>query len=61
MPVGDPLTEAELIDAINYMNKNNMYKQLLIVWSSDYSGSMFSNLPDNTQVLAIASATENEK
>ena len=61
MPTGDPLTEAELMDAINYMKENKMYKQLVIYWSSDYSGSMFANLPMDTKVLAVASAAADEK
>ena len=60
MPTGPALTEAELMDAINYMNDNKMYKQLVIYWSSDYSGSMFANLPDNTKVFAVSSASADE-
>ena len=52
--------EAELKEAIDYMYNNKMYKQLVIYWSSDYSGSMFTNLPDNTKVLAMTSASESE-
>ena len=61
MPAGDPLTEADLMDAINHMKENKMYKQLVIYWSSDYSGSMFANLPVDTKVLAMASAAADEK
>ena len=60
MPYGDPLTEAELMEAINYMHENKMYKQLVIYWSSDYSGSMFANLPGDTKVLAMTSASATE-
>ena len=61
MPSGDPLLESELMEAINYMNDKKMYKQLVIYWSSDFSGSMFANLPDNTKVFAVASALATEK
>ena len=60
MPAGDPLLESELKEAIDYMYNNKMYKQLVIYWSSDYSGSMFTNLPDHTKVLAMTSASESE-
>ena len=46
---------------IDYMKENKMYKQLVIYWSSDYSGSMFAHLPVDTKVLAMASAAADEK
>ena len=61
MPTGEPLTEADLMGAIDYMKENKMYKQLVIYWSSDYSGSMFAHLPADTKVLAMASAAADEK
>ena len=41
---GTDLFAAELMDAINYMNDHNMYKEMVIYWAGDYAGSMFQTL-----------------
>ena len=58
-PTGDPLTEQEFMDTIQYMTDNQMFAEMVIYWSSDYSSSMFQNLPNNTKVFAVASAAAN--
>ena len=39
---------------------NHMYKEMVMYWSADYSGSMFTNLPDDIKVFAVTSAAEDE-
>lgn len=38
------------------MNDHDMYKEMIIYWSSDYSSAMFANLPTDKKVFVVASA-----
>ena len=61
MPSGGDLKSFDLIDAINYMSENKMYKEMVIYWASDYAGSMFTNLQSSKKVFAVASSSPDEK
>ena len=52
-PSGDPLTKAEFMDALTYMNENKRYKELLIYLATDYAASMVEEIPENTKVFAM--------
>ena len=38
----DCLSTEDLTSAISYMSDNNLYKEMVIYWASDYSGNMFA-------------------
>jgi len=44
MPVGDKLYADELQKAFEYMQENNMYKELVFYLEACESGSMFTKL-----------------
>lgn len=52
---------SQLMNAINYMRENNMYKHIVIYWASDYAEQVFDTLPDNYNVIGIASSGRDEK
>ena len=52
-PSGDPLTKAELMDALTYMHENKKYKEILIYLATDYAASMLEDIPENTKVFAM--------
>ena len=57
--VGDGVVhDYELMEAIQYMHDNNMYKHFLILMEACYSGSMFANLPKDLNVYAITAADD---
>ena len=56
-PYGPNLLNSDLIDAINYMDMQNMYNEMVIYWSMDYSGGMFLALPTDINVYAVTSAS----
>ena len=58
--VGDSyLHDTQLMEAIQYMHDNNMYKHFLFLMEACYSGSMFANLPKGLNVYAITAADDN--
>ena len=50
--------EKELMDTIQYMHDNKMYKNFLFLMEACYSGSMFLNLPKNLNVYVITAADQ---
>eukprot|EP00483_Globobulimina_turgida_P002114 UN02116 len=61
MPVGAPLFATDLNNALNYMHKNGMYKQLVFYLEACESGSMFDGLlSSNTSIFATTAATPDQ-
>jgi legumain len=61
MPTGEYFYADELHQAIKFMNKNNMYKEMTIYMESCESGSMFENiLEKNLNVYAVSAANSHE-
>ena len=54
------LEASELLDTINYMYDNNRYKEMVIYWSSNYSGNMLADLPTDKKVFAVTSTKLDE-
>lgn len=50
----------DLIAALEYMNQNNMYNELVFYLEACESGSMFQNLPTNTRIFATSAASASE-
>ena len=42
------------------MYDNSLYKEMLVYWSSDYSGNMLAELPTNKKVFAVTSTKIDE-
>lgn len=60
-PTGPYLYADQLVNALNFMNKTNMYSQLVFYMEACQSGSMFSDLlPTNTGVYAVTAANPSE-
>ncbi|KAA0724883.1 Legumain [Triplophysa tibetana] len=51
----------DLITAIKKMVKNHQFSKMVIYLESCYSGSMFTQLPNNVHVYAVSSTKANEK
>ena len=58
---GSYIWPTSLMDAIYYMRENNLYKHIVIYWASDYAAQVFDTLPDDYNVIAIASSGRDEK
>lgn len=57
----DVLKAKPLIDALNYMHQNNMYKKLVFYLEACESGSMFDKLlPPNISIYATTAANPDE-
>ena len=52
------VTEQDIMDTIQYMHDNKMYKNFLFLMEACYSGSMFANLPEGLNVYAITAADD---
>ena len=52
----DILWKQDLMDTIEYMYENKMYKRFLFLMEACYSGSMFSDLPSEWNVYALTAA-----
>ena len=52
------LHDTQLMETIQYMHDNNMYKHFLILMEACYSGSMFAKLPKDLNVYAITAADD---
>ena len=50
------VSDKELMETIQYMHDNKMYKHFLFLMEACYSGSMFTSLPENLNVYAITAA-----
>ena len=60
MPYGSFIWPIDLRDAIFYMKENNLYKHIVIYWASDYAQQVFDALPDDYNVIGIASSGRDE-
>ena len=49
-------TKTQMVNTIQYMYDNKMYKHFLILMEACYSGSMFADFPTNLNVYAITAA-----
>ena len=57
---GGYLYSRDLLDTINKMHEKKMYKKFLIYVDACYSGSMFQDLPENLNVVAVTAASDQE-
>ena len=57
---GGYLYSNDLLDAIKTMHDKQMYKKFLLYIEACYSGSMFLNLPDDLNVVAVTAANAEE-
>ena len=57
---GGYLHSKDLLDAINTMHEKEMYNKFVVFVDACYSGSMFINLPDNLNVVAVTAANDQE-
>ena len=57
---GGYLHSKDLINAIKTMHDKQMYKKFLLYIDSCYSGSMFLNLPEDLNVIAVTAANPSE-
>ena len=61
MPVGGYLYADKFHETLEYMNKNKMYKEMVVYMESCESGSMFENiLENNINVYALSAANASE-
>ena len=42
------------------MSDNNMYKEMIVYWASDYSGNLFTELPQGNKIFAVTSTKTDE-
>ena len=59
LPNGD-LHSKDLLAAIEKMHEKKMYKKFVLYIEACFSGSMFLNLPDNLNVVAVTAANDQE-
>lgn len=59
-PVGPYLYATDLLDALSYMTKQKMYKELVYYMEACESGSMFTSLPTNTKQYAVSASSPDE-
>ena len=57
---GGYLHSKDLLDAIQIMHERQMYKKFLLYIEACYSGSMFLNLPEDLNVVAVTAANAEE-
>lgn len=57
---GGRLHSADLLDAIKKMHEKKMYNKFVLYIEACYSGSMFLNLPEDLNVLAVTAANDHE-
>ena len=57
---GGYLHSKDLLDAINKMHEKKMYKKFVLYIEACYSGSMFLNLPEDINVVAVTAANDHE-
>lgn len=60
MPNADNLYSDQLLDAIKTMHSKGMYKKFVLYVEACFSGSMFLNLPEDLNVVAVTAANEKE-
>lgn len=60
MPSSQNLYSDELLEAIQTMHKKGMYKKFLLYIEACFSGSMFANLPEDLNVVAVTAANDHE-
>ena len=46
--------------AFKFMTDNKMYKEMVVYWATDYAGAMFTYLPTDTKIFAVASSAYSE-
>jgi len=56
----DYLYANDLLAALDYMNQNKMYSELVFYLEACESGSMFQTLPNNTKVFATSASSPDE-
>jgi len=54
---GGAISAADLLDTLQKMHRQQMYRQLVFYLDTCHSGSMFQQLPADTGILAISSST----
>ena len=57
---GGYLHSKDLINAIKTMHEKQMYKKFLLYIEACYSGSMFLNLPEDLNIMAVTAAHDKE-
>ena len=57
---GGYLHSKDLLDGIKTMHEKQMYKKFLLYIEACYSGSMFLNLPEDLNVVAVTAANDKE-
>ena len=57
---GGYLHSKDLLDGIKTMHEKQMYKKFLLYIEACYSGSMFLNLPEDLNVVAVTAANDQE-
>ena len=57
---GGYLYSKDLLGAIQTMHEKQMYKKFLLYIEACYSGSMFLNLPEDLNVVAVTAANDHE-
>ena len=60
MPTAGYLYSKDLLDAIQTMHEKQMYNKFVLYVEACNSGSMFLNLPEDLNVLAVTSANDQE-
>ena len=60
MPTAGYLYSKDLLDAIQTMHEKQMYNKFVLYVEACYSGSMFLNLPEYLNVVAVTAANDQE-
>lgn len=60
MPSGGYLYADELLKTLKYMHDNQKYNRLTYYLNACMSGSMFEDLPDNLNIIAMTAANRHE-
>ena len=60
MPTAGYLYSKDLLDAIQTMHEKQMYNKFVLYVEACYSGSMFLNLPEDLNVVAVTAANDQE-
>merc|ERR1712002_786838 len=54
------LKATDMIATVTKMHEDNKYKSMVFYWESCYSGSMFSNMPNDINVYATSASSPSE-
>lgn len=58
MPVGKDLYADDLLSTLKFMKDNNKYNRLYYVLNACHSGSMFEELPNDWNIIAMTAANK---